>query len=448
MLKTKDYDLMRSQIAKLLNFVVSFACAGVQVDATAQQRCDRLNYDEDKVGDYTVPDPLLSKDAKPVANAASWKSIRRNEILQDFRDLMYGHTPELPIKLRAQVVAIRRDAVGGLATRTIVNLNFFDDPDAPHIELMYYIPNKRAGPVPMFLGLSFTGNASIDDDAAIPLPTGWMRAQQGVVAGNRATEKLRGASADSWPIKLAIERGFGVATFYYGDVEPDHIEGWRDGIRGYALKLAGRTQRAPHEWGALGAWAWGLSRALDYLATIPEINDQQVVVLGHSRLGKTALWAGAQDERFAIVISNNSGEGGASLARRNFGENIACSIEHASWRYCDRFRDYVDRQDDLPFDQHMLLGLIAPRPIYIASATKDLLADPKGEFLSAVHAESIYRLFGLRGIDTSTWPPPNMPVGQMIGYHLRTGEHAITKYDWQQYLEFADRQFKNPTSKK
>jgi hypothetical protein len=183
---------------------------------------------------------------------------------------------------------------------------------------------------------------------------------------------------------------------------------------------------------------------MDYLATIPDVKAQQVVVFGHSRLGKTALWAGAQDERFAIVVSNNSGEGGAALARRNFGENIACSIDHASWRYCDRFRDYVDREDELPFDQHMLLGLIAPRPVYIASATKDLLADPKGEFLTAVHAEPIYRLFGLRGIDTSTLPPPDRPIGQTVGYHLRTGDHAITKYDWQEFLSFADRQFKNP----
>jgi hypothetical protein len=166
-------------------------------------------------------------------------------------------------------------------------------------------------------------------------------------------------------------------------------------------------------------------------------------VLGHSRLGKTALWAGAQDERFAIVISNNSGEGGAALARRNFGENIACSIDHASWRYCDQFRDYVDREQDLPFDQHMLLGLVAPRPVYVASATKDSLADPKGEFLSAVHAESIYRLLGLRGLDTATWPQPDRPIGETIGYHLRTGDHAITKFDWQEFLSFADRQFKN-----
>lgn len=444
MANSARYDLMRHAMSKRLVLAVGIACAWMQVGAIAKDGCNNLNYDESKVGDYTVPDPLLGKDGKRVRDAASWKATRRGEILRDFRDLMYGHTPELPIKLRPQVLTTRKDAVDGLATRTIVKLHLFDDTKAPHIDLMYYIPNKTTKPVPMFLGLSFTGNASIDDDPTIPLPTNWMRPQEGAVVNNRATEALRGTGAASWPIKAAIERGYGVATFYYGDIEPDHIEGWRDGIRGYALKLAGRTERGPRDWGALGAWAWGLSRTMDYLATIPDVNAQQVIVLGHSRLGKTALWAGAQDERFAIAISNNSGEGGAALARRNFGENIACSIDHASWRYCDQFRAYVDRERDLPFDQHMLLGLIAPRPVYVASATKDLLADPKGEFLSAVHAESIYRLFGLRGMDTSVWPQPDKPIGHSIGYHLRTGEHAITKYDWEQYLGFAERQFKSP----
>jgi hypothetical protein len=443
------YALMRHAMASRLVLAVGLAWACLQAGAIAKDACDRLNYDESKVDNYTVPNPLLGKDGKRITDVTSWKATRRKEILHDFRDLMYGHTPEIPFKLRAQVVATRPDAVDGLATRTIVKLQFFDDPKAPNIELMVYIPNNKPRPVPMFLGLSFTGNASIDDDPAIGLPTGWMRPQEGVVVNNRATEALRGTGADSWPIKLAIERGYGVATFYYGDVEPDHIEGWRDGIRGYALQLAGRTERGPREWGALGAWGWGLSRAMDYLETIPEVNARQVVVFGHSRLGKTALWAGAQDERFAIVISNNSGEGGASLARRNFGENIACSIEHASWRYCDRFRDFVDRENELPFDQHMLLGLIAPRPVYVASATKDSLADPKGEFLTAVHTEPIYRLFGLRGIDATAWPPePDRSIGHSIGYHLRTGDHAITKFDWQEYLRFADRQFKNPDPQK
>jgi len=400
------------------------------------------NYIEANVGTYTLPEPLLCRDGRHVTDVNTWVTVRRKEILRDFRDLMYGHNPELPIKLRSKVIATRQDAVGGLATRTLITLRFFDDPNAPCINLMLYIPNKAAKPVPVFLGLSFYGNASVEDDPSIPMVKGWMRPHSTAVVNNRATESLRGLYAHRWPLDLVLSRGYGIATFYYGDVEPDHIEGWRDGIRGYALKLAGRTERARHEWGARGAWAWGLSRSLDYLETNPDVDAKRVVVFGHSRLGKTALWAGAQDERFALVISNNSGEGGASLARRNFGENIAYSIAHASWRYCDRFRDFIDREEDLPFDQHMLLALIAPRPIYACSATEDLLSDPKGEFLTTVYAEPVYRLFGLKGVNTTQWPEPDQSVGQTIGYHLRTGKHAITAYDWEQFLRFSDRHLK------
>jgi len=408
--------------------------------------CSGLNYDEAKVGSYTLPDSLLSKDGHRIMDASGWIAVRRGEILKDFRDLMYGHTPKLPIMLRAETIATRKDALNGLASRTLVRLRFFDDPNAPHIDLMLYVPKEATAPVPVFLGLNFCGNASLENDPSIPLPEGWMRPLRGpAVVNNRATEALRGIGAERWPIALALQRGYGVATCYYGDLEPDHIEGWRDGIRGYALKLARRTERAPDEWGALGAWGWGLSRALDYLETNPAVDAGRVVVFGLSRLGKTALWAGAQDKRFAVVISTNSGEGGASLARRNFGENISCSIAHASWRYCDRFRDYVDRADELPFDQHMLLALIAPRPVYISSATEDSPADPKGEFLSAVHAEPVYRLFGLRGVNTSKWPPPDRSIGETIGYHLRTGKHDITAYDWEQFLDFADRHLMEST---
>ena len=415
--------------------------------ADAQNTSHGRNYVEANVGTYTLPDPLLGKDGRRVADTDSWSTVRRVEILRDFRDLMYGHTPELPITLRTEVVAIRKDAVKGLAMRTLVTLRFFDDPNAPHINLMLYVPNKATTPAPVFLGLSFYGNASVEDDPSIPLHKGWMRRHSTAVVDHRATEALRGISSHRWPLALALRHGYGVATFYYGDVEPDHIEGWRNGIRGYALKRAGRTKPAPDEWGALGAWAWGLSRALDYLETNPAVDAKRVIVFGHSRLGKTALWAGVQDERFALVISNNSGEGGASLARRNFGENIAYSIAHASWRYCNRFRGFIDREKDLPFDQHMLLALIAPRPIYVSSATEDLLADPKGEFLSTVHAEPVYRLFGLQGVDTTQWPEPDHPVGQTIGYHLRTGRHAITTYDWEQFIRFADRHLRGLTQR-
>jgi (4-O-methyl)-D-glucuronate---lignin esterase len=420
-------------------------CSSQSRRATSHGR----NYDEAKVDSYTLPDPLVGKDGRRVTDVESWALARRNEILQDFRDLMYGHTPELPVNLRSEVVGIRKDAVGGLATRTLVRLRFFDDPAAPSIDLMLYVPNAAAKPVPVFLGLSFYGNPSVEKDPSIPLPKGWMRPHRtaGVVVDNRATESSRGISSHRWPLEIVLRRGYGVATFDSGDVEPDHMEGWRDGIRGYALKLAGKTEHAVEDWGMLGAWAWGLSRALDYLEIDPAVDGSRVAVFGHSRMGKAALWAGAQDERFAFVISNDSGEGGASLARRNFGENIAYSVGHASWRYCERFPEYIGRAKELPFDQHMLLALVAPRPLYVCSATEDGLADPKGEFLSALNAEPAYRLYGLRGVDVTDWPPPEKPVGQSIGYHLRTGGHDITPYDWGQFVAFADRHLRKGKSR-
>jgi hypothetical protein len=437
--KSKKFRLLARSIAAFLVLALSLAfisCVG------AQNTSHGRNYEEAKVRPYTVPDPLLKPDGSRVRDAEDWEFWRRADVLRDFQDLMYGHTPELPVRLRPKIIARRRDAVCGLAMRTIVDLELFDDPAAPQIQLMLYLPNNAAGPVPVFLGLSFYGNASVEKDPSIPLTKDWMRPHNSpAVIDNRATDAIRGLYTSRWPLELVLQRGYGVATFYYGEVEPDHLEGWRGGIRGYALKRAGRKQLRPDDWGALGAWAWGLSRALDYLETVPAVDAMRVVVFGHSRLGKAALWAGAQDQRFAMVISNNSGEGGASLARRNFGENIAYSIAHASWRYCNRFREYINREKELPFDQHMLLGLIAPRPVYIASATEDLLSDPKGEFVTAAHAETIYRLFCKQGVGTLDWPSPDSPIGFSVGYHLRSGKHDITAYDWECYLDFADQHF-------
>jgi hypothetical protein len=402
----------------------------------------RFNEDESKVGAYTLPDALLCDDGSRVKDIQTWQTKRRGEILRLFATHMYGVTPGPPPQVRGEITARRADAVDGLATRTLITLRCFDDLAAPCIHLMLYVPNAAAKPAPVFLGLNYWGNASVEADPDIPITDRWMRpsAETGIV-NNRATEATRGVDFGRWPLALAIKRGFAVATFFYGDIEEDHPEGWRNGVRGYLMRKEGRTAATPEEWGALGAWGWGLSRALDYLATNPAVDARRVAVFGHSRHGKATLWAGAQDERFALVISNDSGEGGASLARRDFGETIAYSIEHAAYRYCERFRGFVGRATDLPFDQHMLLALVAPRPLYIASATEDSLADPRGEFLSAVHAAPVYRLFGYKGLGTTELPPPDRSIGDRIGYHLRTGKHDITAYDWEQYLNFADRHF-------
>jgi len=399
------------------------------------------NVDESRVPAYTLPDPLVTQNGQPVRDAAAWHA-RRAEILRLFETHVYGRTPKLDFHLRAETRAVEPRAFRGLATRKEITLRLFDDPAAPRIDLLLYLPNRAKRPVPALLGLNYYGNASVENDPAVALSTRWMRPtkEMGIV-NNQATTATRGAHASRWAIERALTYGYAVATFYYGDIEPDCREGWKTGLRGYVLGKSGRTGFAADEWGAIGAWAWGLSRALDYLTTQPAIDPHQVLVFGHSRQGKTALWAGAQDERFAIVVSNDSGEGGAALARRRFGETIADSVRLSGYWYCQNYQRYVDHEADLPTDQHMLVALAAPRPVYVASADLDTWADPRGEFLSALAAEPVYRLLGQSGLGVKQMPPPNQPVGQRIGYHLRRGAHNITAYDWEQYLRFADRQF-------
>lgn len=403
----------------------------------AQNQPQTFNYDEDKVGEYTLPDPLVMNDGSKVTNAQQWRK-RRAEILRLYETHVYGRTPKTPA-VRFSETSRADKALNGLATRREITVWLTGKTGGPHLNLLVYVPNKRAGRVPAFLALNFRGNHAISNDPGIALSSAWMSpTRDETVVNNRATEKSRGAAASRWSLDLILSRGYAVATFYYGDVFPDHKDGLKDSIIPYFTK----TQQAD-DWNAIGAWAWGLSRAMDVLEKDRDIDPQRVAIMGHSRLGKAALWAGAQDERFALVVSNESGEGGAALARRNFGETVArINTSFPHW-FCANFKKYNDRAAELPVDQHMLIALMAPRPVYIASAVEDQWADPHGEFLSGLAAAPVYRLLGTDGLSAPEWPGVHQPVMSRIGYHLRAGKHDVTQYDWEQYLNFADRQMRH-----
>jgi hypothetical protein len=421
-------------------WLVAVLCAAA---APGAERRD-VNYDEALVAQSPLPDPLLSQQGRRVTTARAWSRERRPELLELFRTHVYGRSPAAPRRIVFDVIGLDHLALDGQATRKEVRIYLTGKKDGPRMDLLLYVPNAPKKPVPAFLGLNFYGNQCIASDPGITLSTGWMRdnKEYGIV-GNRATAATRGVHASRWQVEKVLARGYATATIYYGDIEPDHAEGWKSGLRAALSADGADTRWKPDDWGAIGAWAWGLSRALDYLEKDPDIDARRVAVHGHSRLGKTSLWAGASDERFAFVISNDSGEGGAALARRHYGETTAIITRAFPHWFCDRYDEYAGRAAALPVDQHELIALMAPRPVYVASAEEDKWADPHGEFLAAKNAEPVYALFKKAGLGVTGMPPVNQPVGESIGYHIRTGKHDITEYDWEQYLRFADRHLRS-----
>lgn len=401
--------------------------------------------DESKIPPYTLPDPLVTNAGAPVRTAAAWQAQRRPELLELFAREVYGRTPSgRPVAWRAEVTSVDRRALDGKATRKEVTLWFTGKTDGPRLHLLIYQPNGLKSPPPVFLGLNFFGNHTVHADPAITL------AQPHVVydaaryrpADPQPQKKpaQRGAHADKWQIEAVIARGYATATAWCHDLAPDRPDGLAaPGSVAEMLGTGGAEPRAGDAWGAMGVWAWGLSRALDYLETDTELDAQRVAVHGFSRLGKAAVWAAAQDERFAMLISNESGCGGAALSKRIYGETVGIINSKFPHWFAKNFRRYDDHEAALPVDQHELLALIAPRPLYVASADGDQWSDPRGEFLSAQAAEPVYALFGKKGLGVNVMPPLDTPVGDTLRYHNRTGKHDMTAYDWAQYLDFADR---------
>lgn len=406
-------------------------------EARAQEN---VNYEEAAVPAYTLPDPLVMEDGTPVESAEAWQTRRRPELLRLFEEHVYGSAPGPPQDMRFEVTSEETLALGGLAMRKEVTVYFAADTAGPTLDLLLYLPKDAPHPVPAFLGLNFFGNHTIHPDTAISLPTSWVRKRNGYgVVDNRANEIGRGVRAKRWPVERILSRGYALVTAYYGDLDPDYDDGFQNGVHPLFYE-EGQSAPAPDEWGAIGVWAWGMSRALDYLETDPAIDAERVAVVGHSRLGKAALWAGARDERFALVVSNNSGAGGAALARRRYGERVVhLNTRFPHW-FAGAYARYNENERALPVDQHALVALIAPRLAYIASAEEDRWADPRGEFLSALRASPVYALLGAEGLPADAMPAANRPLlSGAIGYHVRTGEHDLTTYDWDRFMDFADR---------
>lgn len=362
-----------------------------------------------------LPDLFVSQNGKLITSADEWQKIRRPELLELFRTNVYGRNPvDRPKDLAFDIVSTDPKAMDGAATRKIVDINFSGPHGKGTIHLTLFIPNQRKVAAPAFLLICNRGRKNIDPD--------------------------RVTKSDFWPAEMIVAKGYAAAAIYVGDMDPDKDDGFKNGVHGIFDNYSG-GKRPADAWGTIAAWAWGCSRVMDYFETDRDIDAQRVALVGHSRGGKTALWCGAQDERFAMIVSNESGSTGASLARNKIGESIKQINDQFPHWFCENYKQFNNRESDLPVDQHMLLALIAPRLLYVASAIGDRWSDPANEFRACVYAAPAWKLYGLPGFGSNDLTPPSTPVrGGMVAYHLRPGEHDLKVSDWNQFIEFASQQ--------
>ena len=415
-------------ISAKMTFTALLLCVGMAWG----QNSKKVNYDESKVPSYTLPDVLRCNDGRTVTTARQWERQRRPEVLDLLSQEEYGITPRQKIKVSHQVLYENKQALGGKATMQQVQFTFSGQGKSVRALLLVYFPNQRKGRVPVFIHYNFRGNHSTCMDEDI-LMSDWFKS----LPPDNPTLP-RGNQMSRYNFDRMIERGYATATMCYQDIFPDHAEG---GPKSVTALFHPKHNQGPHRWQAIGAWAWGYSRIADWVERQPWADRRQLIVMGHSRLGKTALWAGAQDKRFSVVISNNSGCGGAALSKREFGERVYQINKTFPHWFCPSFAQYGWKEQTLPFDQHELLALVAPRHLYVASAEKDNWADQRGEFLAAYHASPVWRLYGLEGLPSSAMPGLHQPIMNHVGYHIRAGIHDVTNYDWERYMDFCDKAF-------
>ncbi|MFH5883376.1 alpha/beta hydrolase family protein [Halalkalibaculum sp. DA3122] len=396
-----------------------------------------VNYDEDKVGKYQLPDPLLLANGEKVDNADTWYEQRRPELLELFKEFQFGRAPEPPADLKYNVFDKGTVTHDGTAVRKQVTVYFSSEENEPSMELLIYLPAEATAPVPILFTPSFLANSTRVNDPGVKRGHIWNREQERVPA----PEKSNFGELD---VQQFISRGIGIATVYYGDIEPDFEGGYQHGVRGL-YREQGQNQRRPDEWGAISAWAWGLSRAMDYFETDRDIDAARVALMGISRLGKTVLWAAARDQRFAAVIASCSGEGGAALSRRNYGETVAhlTAPSRYPYQFAPNYQVFAEHVNQLPVDGNLLLSLIAPRPLLLQTGNEDLWSDPRGEFLAAADAARVYRLLGEQGLGTDQWPSAGNPVFGTISYFMHEGGHGTLPTDWEIFLKFLEKHLVN-----
>ncbi len=401
------------------------------------------NYDESKVPDYKLPLLLVSDLGKKIATKEEWKSIRRPEILNHLEDEIYGKN-EIPLKEIIVQASLVESGDSEYGKRKQYEILFKRKEKEVILNVLVFLPKNIKKPVPVFLGLNFKGNHTTSSDNKVIITKQWVRSGKGIVK-NRASEEDRGSASSRWDVRQILSNGYGLITAYYGEIDPDFDDGFKNGVHKF---LNSNWKQKPNSGGSIDTWAWGLSRIVDFISSNEQFDHSRIIVIGHSRLGKAALWAGAKDERISMVISNNSGCGGAAISRRQFGETVKrINTSFPHW-FCPNYKKYNDQEDTCLVDQHSLLSMIAPRPLYVASATKDLWADPKGEFDSLQVTEPVFRLYGFKL--NSTWrdkfeskPKESKLKLDRMGYHIRDGKHDVTSYDWKRYLDFANYNFSN-----
>jgi hypothetical protein len=396
-------------------------------------------------------DPLVMLSGNRITTRAQWEQQRRPELKAIFQHYMYGEIPKL-VAMKQTVKGVHRDFLDGKATLKIVSL---DAPNGgPSIDLLLVVPNHRPGPAPVFLVMSFCGNHAMTRDPRVPLTRGWLYNSCKGCTNNAATEAARGAEAQDWPLGRIVERGYALASFCSSDIDSDR----RDVSDGIYRWLAGGdpAKNNPTNRGSIAAWAWGFHRCVDYLVTDRDIDAKRIASLGHSRNGKTALLAAAYDERLALAIPHQAGCGGTAPNRvapalaatqangRPIAETIAMINRNFPHWFNGEFKKFSDAPDKLPFDQHELVALCAPRPVLFSNAEGDQWANPGQQFEVLQAADPVYRFLGVEGLAAKQFPPQRQLVDSRLGYYIREGRHSTTTDDWEVFMNFADRHFGKP----